>query len=106
MTTVIDARAWVTCWGNFDAVETISTSRSSCRLSAPASRSLRETDVRAFFVQNVTLTTERLVRGADLQFSVQNLFDRQYSDPGAEEHLQAAIPQDGRTLRMRLGFRF
>jgi iron complex outermembrane receptor protein len=69
-------------------------------------RSLRQSDLGAFFVQNATFTTERLIRGADLQFSVQNLFDRRYSDPGAEEHVQAGIPQDGRTFRVRLGFRF
>jgi outer membrane receptor protein involved in Fe transport len=35
-----------------------------------------------------------------------NLFDRRYADPGAEEHLQPAIGQDGRTFRVRLTARF
>jgi outer membrane receptor for ferrienterochelin and colicins len=69
-------------------------------------RSLRGQDLGSFFLQNASLTTERLIPGADLRFSVQNLFDQEYADPGAEEHVQAGIPQDGRTFRVQLGVRF
>ena len=38
--------------------------------------------------------------------SVYNAFDQDYSDPGGAEHVQASIPQDGRTVmvRVRVGF--
>ena len=32
--------------------------------------------------------------------SVGNLFDRQYADPGSDEHLPDSIQQTGRTLRI------
>jgi outer membrane receptor for ferrienterochelin and colicins len=69
-------------------------------------RSLRESDLDAFFIQNLTLTTDRMIPGADIQFGIHNLFNQDYSDPGAEEHVQAGIPQDGRTVRLRVGIRF
>jgi len=36
--------------------------------------------------------------------SIGNLFDQRYADPGSDEHLPDAIPQNGRT--MRVGFRW
>ncbi len=38
--------------------------------------------------------------------SVLNAFDRKYSDPGRDEDLQDAIPQDGRTFRASIRFAF
>lgn len=40
--------------------------------------------------------------GVELSASAYNLFDRRYADPGAEGHVQDAIAQDGRTLRLKL----
>lgn len=37
---------------------------------------------------------------------IANLFDRAYADPGAEEHRQPVIGQDGRVVRMKLAWRF
>ena len=42
----------------------------------------------------------------ELGLALYNLFNRHYADPGAEEHLQPAIGQDGRTFRVRLTTRF
>jgi iron complex outermembrane receptor protein len=38
--------------------------------------------------------------------SVYNVFNALYADPGSEEHRQDAIRQDGRSLAVRLGWRF
>jgi len=38
--------------------------------------------------------------------SVYNLFDTRYGYPGAEDHLQDVLPQEGRSLRFRLSRRF
>jgi outer membrane receptor for ferrienterochelin and colicins len=62
--------------------------------------------VRAVYLQHLTLTTDRLFRRADLSLGVYNAFDRRYGDPGSEEHMQAEIPQEGRTLRAALTVRF
>jgi iron complex outermembrane receptor protein len=75
-------------------------------LHVSARRSLRESDLPGFSLQNLTLSSDKLIPRAGLSLGVQNLFNGAYSDPGAEEHVQAGIPQDGRTVRLRLGFRF
>ena len=40
------------------------------------------------------------------QTALYNALNQSYADPGSEEHLQNAIGQDGRTLRIRLMARF
>jgi len=68
-------------------------------------RTLYEGTISGFALANVTTTTS-LSRALDLQFGVYNALNQQYADPGAEEHLQRAIAQDGRTVRIRLMARF
>jgi len=72
----------------------------SSRLSA------RGEPVAAAYLQNLTVTTNRLLHRADASIGVYNAFDRHYGDPASQEHLQAAIPQEGRTLRATLTVRF
>jgi outer membrane receptor protein involved in Fe transport len=57
------------------------------------------------FLGNLTLTTRELSR-AKLSLTIGNLFNRAYADPGAEEHPGDVIPQQGRTLRAKLSWRF
>ena len=59
-----------------------------------------------FFLTNVTLFNQHLVKGLELSASVYNLFDTHYGDPGAEEHRQDIIPQDGRSFRFKLTYGF
>lgn len=42
----------------------------------------------------------------DTWLTVENLFDTRYATPGGYEHLQPAIEQDGRRLKLGLGYRF
>lgn len=58
-----------------------------------------------FFAPNVTLTSP-LGKRVGFTVSVYNAFNQDYSDPGGPEHVQASIPQDGRTMmaRVRIGF--
>jgi outer membrane receptor protein involved in Fe transport len=58
-----------------------------------------------FAVFNVTLLGHRLTHNLDLSGSVYNLLDHKYFDPGATEHRQDAIQQDGRTFRVKLTWR-
>jgi iron complex outermembrane receptor protein len=55
---------------------------------------------------NLTLLGERLAENLDLSASIYNLFDKRYSDPGAQEHVQDLIAQDGRSYRFKLNYRF
>jgi iron complex outermembrane receptor protein len=60
----------------------------------------------AFALWNASIAAPLLVPHVTLQLDVRNLLDRAYGDPGAEEHRQALIPQDGRTLRLRATWHF
>jgi iron complex outermembrane receptor protein len=59
-----------------------------------------------FVLTNVTLFSQQLVKGLEISASVYNLFDTHYGDPGAEEHRQDVIPQDGRSFRFKLTYGF
>ena len=58
------------------------------------------------FNSNATLLSRNLGRHTELSASLYNLFDKNYADPGAEEHEQDALRQDGRNFRVKLTFRF
>ncbi|HWQ90848.1 MAG TPA: TonB-dependent receptor [Clostridia bacterium] len=59
-----------------------------------------------FLLANFTLFSRELLPGLELSGSVYNLFDTQYSLPGAEDHLQDLLRQEGRTFRLKLTYRF
>jgi tRNA A37 threonylcarbamoyltransferase TsaD len=42
----------------------------------------------------------------DFSFSVYNLFNQKYSDPGGPEQVMPSIQQDGRTFWVKLTYRF
>ena len=58
-----------------------------------------------FFASNIVLTSPA-GRRIGFTLGVYNAFNQTYADPGAEEHLQPSITQDGRTVlaRVRVGF--
>jgi outer membrane receptor for ferrienterochelin and colicins len=59
-----------------------------------------------FFITNVTLFSQNLLKGLKASASVYNLFDEKYSDPGSEEHVQDTIRQDGLSFRVKLTYTF
>jgi outer membrane receptor for ferrienterochelin and colicins len=63
-------------------------------------------DADSFFITNVTLFSQHLLKGLEASASVYNLFDEKYGDPGSTEHIQETIEQDGRTYRVKLLYRF
>lgn len=58
------------------------------------------------FLTNLTLYGREIVPGLDAAVSVYNLFDVDYSYPGGPEHRSAAIPQEGRTFRLKFTYKF
>jgi iron complex outermembrane receptor protein len=58
--------------------------------------------VSGFPVVNLTLMGRNLGKHLQVSASTYNLFDRRYFDPGAAEHRQSAIQQDGRSFRLKL----
>ena len=67
-----------------------------------ARMTLNGNEAPAFTVANLTLLTHRLPKGWEASFSIYNLLDKSYGDPGAEEHRQDVLLQDGRSLRFKL----
>jgi iron complex outermembrane receptor protein len=64
-------------------------------------------EVGDYALTNLTLRTQRLLPGCDLALSVYNLFDADYEDPVAPDHLPlAAAGQDGRAFRLSVQRRF
>ena len=60
----------------------------------------------AFALWNASIAAPTVVPHTSVQLDARNLLDRAYADPGAEEHRQSLIPQDGRTVRLRATWRF
>ena len=60
----------------------------------------------AYTTADLTLSSERLVPGVDVSFSIYNLFDKSYSDPVSDAHRQDRIAQDGRSVRLKITARF
>lgn len=62
--------------------------------------------IHGYTLVNFTLLSDKLVRGLTVSTTFYNLFDEHYADPGALEHVQNVIPQDGRSFRLKLEYRF
>lgn len=60
----------------------------------------------SYLLANWTLFSRELVPHLEISASVHNLFDKKYAFPSGPEHLQERIPQDGRTFRLKLTYRF
>ncbi len=59
-----------------------------------------------FFITNLTLFNQNLLKNLEASATVYNLFDKKYGDPGSEEHVQDIIEQDGRNFRFKLTYKF
>lgn len=59
-----------------------------------------------YAVSNLNLSTQALARGLDLSLGIRNLFDKRYAHPGAAINWQNALEQDGRSVRLQLGYSF
>ena len=55
---------------------------------------------------NLHLSTQRLVPGAELSLGVYNLLDQRSSQPTGSDNWTTAVPQDGRSVRLKMEARF
>ncbi len=67
---------------------------------------LRRAPTRDQYQANLTLFSQKLIKGVELSVGVYNVFDTRIEHPGAAEHLQDVIEQDGRSFRVKLTYRF
>jgi len=59
-----------------------------------------------FGIFNATLFSKNLLKNLEVSASVYNLLDTAHSDPASLYHLQSQIPQDGRSFRFKLTYKF
>ena len=59
-----------------------------------------------FGLVNLSLLSRAWRKGPSLSLSLYNVLDKTYADPGGTEHVQSAIPQDGRSLRLQVKYEF
>ena len=59
-----------------------------------------------FMLVNATLLARHLTRNLDFSANVENLFDKRYADSGGLGNQEVSIPQDGRSFRANLTYRF
>jgi iron complex outermembrane receptor protein len=58
--------------------------------------------VPGYYVADLTMSSVHLHRDFDLQAGVRNLFDRRYSDPTGFSDAMQSMPEDGRSVFLRL----
>lgn len=66
-----------------------------------------DTRIGSYAVSNLTLSSDRLLKGLDVSFTIRNLFDRDYANvaPIANDK-QTVIPQDGRNFWLNVIYDF
>jgi iron complex outermembrane receptor protein len=64
----------------------------------------RRTD--SYVIGNATLYSKAIARNMEVSASVYNVFDTRYDSPGSGGHLQDTIPQDGRSFRLKLTYKY
>jgi iron complex outermembrane receptor protein len=69
-------------------------------------RTLSENTASDFFLTNLTLFSQNIIKNAEASLGFYNLFDQRYGDPGSEEHRQDIIEQDGLTFWCKLKYTF
>jgi len=69
-------------------------------------RTLRGDRAGSATLLDVNVVAPGVWRRLDLSIGVRNLLGVKWADPGSEEHVQAVLPQDGRTLTLRAVWSF
>src|SRR6185295_9146491 len=69
-------------------------------------RTLTDQRAASYAVSNLTILSRGLGNNWDVSASIYNILDRKYGDPGAVEHRQDILQQDGRTFRVKAGYSF
>lgn len=58
------------------------------------------------WLSNLNLTASNWARGLEVSLGIRNLFDQDYVHPAAGRNWQNVLEQDGRSVRVRLEYRF
>ncbi len=81
--------------------------RAAYELQDDSSRNTRDgITLGGYALSNLTLSTDALAPGLTISVNIDNLFDKRYAEPGAENNYQNSFAQDGRSFRLKLIQRF
>jgi iron complex outermembrane receptor protein len=69
-------------------------------------RAIDGSDLAGYAVSNLQLLADRWAKGLEVSLALYNVFDKRYSHPGADTNWQTALEQDGRSVRLKLAYRF
>jgi iron complex outermembrane receptor protein len=69
-------------------------------------RTVQGRTAKGFAIANVTLFSRELAKNLELSASLYNIFDKKYYDPASPDFAQDLNPQDGRTFRVKLTYKF
>ena len=64
------------------------------------------TALAGYSVSNLNLIAERWARGVEVALGIHNLFDARFQHPGSRNNWQTALEQDGRSVRLSIGYRY
>lgn len=59
-----------------------------------------------YWLSNLNLMADKWAKGLEVSLAIRNLFDQDYQHPGADSNWQNALEQDGRSVRLKLEYRF
>ena len=81
-------------------------SRQTVYTEATTGATVPGVDTPGFPTLNFTLFSKDIVKNLEVSASVYNLLEQSYADPSTGGHLQDQIPQNGRSFRLKLAYRF
>ncbi len=64
------------------------------------------TDLGGYWLSNLQLSSDKWVKGLEVSLGLYNLFDARYEHPGSDTNWQNALEQDGRSVRLKMAYRF
>jgi iron complex outermembrane receptor protein len=63
-------------------------------------------DLDSYWLSNLNLIADKWAKGLEVSLGIRNLFDQDYQHPAADSNWQNALEQDGRSVRVKLEYRF
>lgn len=90
----------------FAGLEVLYTSSRASLYTTTTGETLPGEEVPQFGVVNLTLFSQNILKNLQASASLYNLLNERYADPATRFHLQDEIPQDGRTFRVKLTYKF
>ncbi len=64
------------------------------------------TRLAGYWLSNLNLVADKWAKALEVSLGLYNLFDQRYEHPGADSNWQKAFVQDGRSVRVKLDYRF